>query len=126
MRNGRASQEERRVDIGPERAVPFLGADIADIRIGPLESGIVHEDIELAEVFQALPHKMAAVIIARNIAWKDDGLASRLINPARGLIGALVFTQIGNRDIGAFARESDGDRPADAGIGTGDQCHLPL
>ena len=48
---------------------------------------------------------MTELIIACNIAREDDGLASRFVNLARGLIGVLVFAQVGNRGVGA--REGD-------------------
>ena len=43
------------------------------------------------------------------------------------LVGvALLFRQIVDRDVGAFAREQHGDRAADAGIAAGDQRDLVL
>jgi hypothetical protein len=72
VQDGRTGREERRVNICPERLVPFLGADIDHIGISPLESGIVHGDIEPAEVFQALARQMAAMFLACVVPSKDD------------------------------------------------------
>ena len=43
-----------------------------------------------------------------------------------GLLGVLVLVEIGDGDVGAFAREQHGHGAADAGIAAGDQRHLAL
>ena len=40
------------------------------------------------------------------------------------VFGVLVLVEIGDGDVGAFAREQHRDGAADAGIGAGDQGHL--
>lgn len=65
------------------------------------------------------------MFLACDVPWKDHGFASRVLDPARGLIGVLLLAQIGNHDIGALAGEGDGDCPADTRIRARDQRHFP-
>ena len=49
--------------------------------------------------------------------------ASRI---SRGVIGVLLLLrQVGDRDVGALAREGDRDRTADAGVAAGDERPRP-
>ena len=56
----------------------------------------------------------------------ENAAAAFLLDGLLGLLGVLVLVEISDGDVGAFAREQNGDRPADAGIAAGDQRHLVL
>ena len=59
-----------------------------------------------------------------DIARQENAAAPFLLDRALGLLGVLVLVEIGDRDVGALAREQHRDRAADAGIAAGDQRHL--
>ena len=56
----------------------------------------------------------------------SDAAAAFLLDRALRLRGVVVFVEIGDGDIGAFAGEENGDRAADAGIAAGDERDLVL
>jgi hypothetical protein len=63
------------------------------------------------------------------VAFDQYGLASLLFDEGGYLFGVVAFIEVGDQDIGAFAGEGDGDRPADATVSAGDDgpstCRRP-
>ena len=59
------------------------------------------------------------------IARQQQDAPARLAHPCGGVLGIrLLDGQVGDRHVRALAGIRDGDRPADAGIATGDQRRL--
>ena len=63
---------------------------------------------------------------AEKVAFDQNGLAPLLLDQGSDLAGVFLLIEIGDQDVGPFARESDGDRPADAAVAASDDCALAL
>ncbi|MNL64495.1 hypothetical protein D3C87_1887160 [compost metagenome] len=61
-----------------------------------------------------------------DVPGDDKRLTAGVLDPFGGVGRIVVFVEIGDQDIGAFTRESNGDGLANPGIGAGDQRHLAL
>ena len=83
---------------------------------------IVDEDVEPAELLLRVLDEPAAEAFVADVARQRDALAPGLLDELDHLprIG-FFLRQIIDRDIGAFARESDRHGAADAGIAARDQ-----
>jgi hypothetical protein len=61
------------------------------------------------------------MLLIRDVAGDEHDVAAGLLDPARGLAGVVfLLRQVGDQNIGTFAGERDGDRPADSGVPAGD------
>jgi hypothetical protein len=61
------------------------------------------------------------VLLVHDIAGHEHGLASGLLDPARGLAGVvLLLRQVGDQDISTLPGRRRSPPPADAGIAAGD------
>ena len=90
-----------------------------------LERGVIDENVEAAELLNGSVDEFTAMRRIRYIAWNQDRPPPRLLDPARGLLGVIMFAKIRNQQIGAFAGKGNRNRPTDSGIGAGDQCGAP-
>ena len=124
MGNGSLRQVEHRVDVRPESQLPFLVADIANVREARLVCSIVDKDIDPAKLRDGAIDDFLAMRRVLDITWHQDRLAPSLLDPGLGLLGIFVFVQIGDQHIGAFARIGDGNGPADPAIATDNDCLL--
>jgi hypothetical protein len=92
-----------------------------DLLVGALERGVVNENVKLAEFGHGALDDPLAVLLVSDVAGDEHDAAAGLLNPARGLAGVVfLLGQVGDQDIGAFAREGNGHGAADAGIAAGD------
>ena len=66
------------------------------------------------------------MVLVADVAGEGDRPAPLLLDDLAGLGRVVMLAQIGNGDVGAFAREQRGDRAADAAVGAGDQRDLAL
>src|SRR3954469_11237386 len=105
MRDRRLAQIELRIDVGPEGAVPLLRADLLDALVGPLHGGVIHQDVESAEVAQRLLDYVLAVLLLGDVPRGATRLPPSLFDPACGLLLVLVLVQIGDQEIRALTRE---------------------
>ena len=60
--------------------------------------------------------------ILANVAAEQDGLAGGFGNKTFGLFRIPLFGEIGNGNICSVSCESEGNRAADAAVGTRDEC----
>jgi len=86
-------------------------------------AALFHQDVESAEAAHHFRHHLAAVRGVLDIAGHAQAFHARLLDPARGLVGIGVFHagHVAQRDVGAFAREGDRHRAADAAVRAGDE-----
>ena len=112
------------VKIGLDGPVEMLVGQLLEAVDVLLEGGVVDEDVELAEFLDGLLDRVLAEFGVGDIAGEENAAAAFLLDSLLGLLGVLVLVEIGERDVGALAREEHRDRAADAGIAAGDQRHL--
>src|SRR5689334_4463594 len=55
-----------------------------------------------------------------DVAADEGRLAAGLLDPFAGLVRVVVLVQVGDQDVGALAREGNGDGTADAAVAAGD------
>lgn len=92
-----------------------------------LERGVVDQHVELAELVDAALHGVAAELRLPHVAGDRDGAPPFGLDRFDGGPRVLgLLGEVHDRDVGAFAREQDGDGAADAGIPAGDQRDVVL
>ena len=79
-----------------------------------LEGCVVDQDIEPAEFLHRAADGLLAEFRIGDIARDHDAAAALLLDRAFGFLGVLMLVEIGDRDIGAFARIEHRYRTADA------------
>jgi len=91
-----------------------------------LERRIVDEDVELAEGFQRAADRVFAELRIAHVAFDQDALAAFALDVLLRLLRVVLFAQIHDRDLRAFACKQHGDGTADTRIAAGDQRDLVL
>src|SRR5689334_6756147 len=85
MRHRRPAQIKHAVNVGAERDVPFLGADILDLLEAALVRGVVNQNIEAAQLaYRALDQALAMGFVLY-VTGSEHGAPARLLHPARRL-----------------------------------------
>ena len=87
-----------------------------------LKRGVVDDDVELPEVGDRSLHCFATECRIADVAANEN--ASPLLfvfDDAARFFGVAVGLEIDDGDVGAFAREEDGDGTSDAGVAAADQ-----
>ncbi len=109
------------VDVRAEGFVqPFLG-DVRQ-RFGVfLERGVVHQDVQLAELGHGLLHRVAAKSRVFHVTPNDQALTALRLHQAGGLLRVLVGAQVNDGDVGTLAGKQQRDRAANAGVAPRDQ-----
>src|ERR1700744_2972667 len=80
-REGRFCKVEHCEDVRAERALPFFGTELLDLFVTHLERGVVHQDVEAAELLLHLLDELAAVLFLLNVSRKHQTLAASLCYP---------------------------------------------
>src|SRR6185437_3085600 len=78
--------------------------------------GVVDEDIDASEFRNSLVDDRAAMRGRSDIARHQHRFAAGFFHESPRLLRILVFVEIRNQDIRAFAREGNGDSPSNATI----------
>ena len=78
-----------------------------------LEGGIVHEDVETAELFDRLRYRTLAETAVGDVALVDDTILSLGFNGLARDLGILRFGEMHDRDVRAFACEQHSHGAAD-------------
>ena len=89
-----------------------------------LLGGVVHQDVEPAELFDRLLDGAPAKCLAADVAADQEALGAVLFDAALGFLGVLGFFEIDDRHVGAFAGEVQRHRAADAAVAAGDERGL--
>ena len=117
---------EHRVDVHLEGQLPFLVTDIGDIFERCLVSGVVDENIDPSEILYGTGDHRPTVVGTAQVAGDQDGVASFGLDQSLHLMRVVVLVEIGDDDIGAFARIGERDRAADAAIRACDHGFLAV
>ena len=91
-----------------------------------LEGGVGDEDVQAAEGVQRRLDRHLGEGGIGDIALEHHGAATLGLDGGFGGFGVGVLVQMADDHVAALAREQDGDRTADAGIGAGDQGGEPV
>ena len=79
-----------------------------------LLAGVVHEDVDSAQLRDHLAHQFAREIRIADIARNGDCTAPLGFDQANGFLRILMLIQIGDSDIGALLGETDGNSAANS------------
>ncbi len=88
-------------------------------------AGVVYQDVEVAEMLQRGLHDGDTISFLRYIGSFVEASAAEPIDLARD-VGEVAFSARADRDIGAFSRIRERDRPADSFSTAGDQRDFVL
>ncbi|MNL10923.1 hypothetical protein D3C87_1317380 [compost metagenome] len=113
-------------DVDVEGHHPFFIGDVFELFVGHLERGVVHQNIDTAETLDGFFHQCPAMHLVRQVTGQQQALTAGLFDPACGFFGIFLFVEVGNRYIGAFTGEGDGDRAANSAVATGNQGDLAI
>src|SRR5207253_631630 len=89
-----------------------------------LDAGIVHEDIDLAELRDGFPDDPPVIGGTAQVALHRDGPAAELLNRLECLLRALADHPIVYYDIRALLGEANGDRLANALAASGHEGYF--
>ena len=107
-----------------EQLLPFGEFEIDDRR-DDLDAGIADQHVDAAERLDDLGGAGVHLLFVGDVHGDADRALAARVDLLRGGIGRLLV-EVGDDDLGAFAREHDGDFLADAARGTGDDGNLVL
>src|SRR5262249_46590334 len=114
------------IEIGLERPVEVLVAELNDVVLVLLEGGVVDKNVQATETGQRLLDRALAKARVRNIARDEQAGSPFFLDRALCAPRIIVLVKVGYRDVGAFARKEHGDRTSDAGIAAADECDHAL
>src|SRR5688572_25694768 len=115
MRQGGASHVEVPVNVRAERAIELLVGNLLDRLLMLLIGGVVDKDIQSAKFLDRSPDRFRAELRTLDVARNQQCAASFGLDGLQRRPGVrFLDRQIYNGDIGAFAREQNGNRAADA------------
>src|SRR4029078_481741 len=99
-----------------------LVADLPEVIVGHLERRITHKHIDPAEFGSgAVDYRSAVSRIGQGAPLLYTSAAS-VLDQRGHLGGVLVFVEIGDQHVGAFAGECDGYRTADTAVASRYHC----
>jgi hypothetical protein len=125
-RNALRSPRAIRVEVGFQRAVELLGADLRDVLAAHLEGGVVDEDVDLAEFLHRAFDDGLAVGLLADVARDGDAFPPGGLDYPRRLLRVTLFAQVGDEDVCPLAGEGQRHGPADAAVAAGDDRRLPF
>ena len=111
------------VDVCLHRHVEAFFGQVGELFGVLLEGGVIDQDIEPPEAIVRLLGRIAAEGGVAHVAAQQQAALAFRFDIAFGVVRVLVFVQIDDGDVRAFARIQHRDRAADAGIAAGDQGH---
>src|SRR4051794_23736670 len=86
-----------------------------------LLAGVVDENVEPAEFVHGSVDDLLAELLVAEVAGDQNRAATFLLDDLLRLLCIVMFAEVGDGDVGAFASEQRGDSAADAAVRTGDQ-----
>ena len=109
-------------DVRAERPLELLVGHILDRLLMLLICGVVDQDVDPSEGIDCRLHCVVAESRFAYVTRNQQASASFGNNRAFGHLGvALLFGQVDDGDIGAFAREEDGDGASNSRVASGDE-----
>ena len=116
--------------VHPHDRVPVFDLHVPDRGVTH-DAGVVHEDVELAELVDRLLHHLAGQVVVGHVGEVGYCHAPALGNQLDGVFGcapaplaALATAEVVDDDLGALLRELHGVAAADAVPGAGDDRDL--
>ena len=92
-----------------------------------LERGVVHQDVELTVVADGVFDELVTGRTFGDVSGQQLAALPLLSHEVRRHLRVLLLGwQIVDRDVGAFAREQHGRRPADSRVATSNECDLAI
>ena len=126
MLHRRLRHEEIAEDVRAEGAFELFGGDVFDAVLRVLLGGVVHENVEAAELFHGLVDNATADLFVADIARQQDAFSAMLLDALPRLLRIAIFLEIVDRHVGAFLGEGDRHRTADAAVAAGDERDLAV
>lgn len=126
MRKRRPDKIEIAVDIGVHMALPFFIRYGFNVFFDNLHTGIVHEDVETAQLIHSAGHGIIADLTGRDITGNGQPLAPFLLNKTNSLLCILMFLQVEDCHIRTFTGKMNGRSTSNPAIATADQGLLSL
>jgi hypothetical protein len=84
-------QIEHRMDVHFEGQFPFLVGNVADVLEGGLMGGVVHQDVDAAQLVDGFLYDGPAMLRVLKIAGDEDGFAPFLLDQTFHLGRVVVF-----------------------------------
>ena len=113
MTEGGFGYPERRIDVGFKGGIKRSGAQLFNGFAILLSAGIVHQNIQPAQLGYRFFNQGVAKRFNPNIAGNGDGFSSLGLNQRdNGSRVRLFFRQVADGDIRAFTRIGDSDSAA--------------
>ncbi len=107
-------------------SVEMLFAQILNFGGMNLKCGIVDQDVELAEVFDCAPHRLAAECPPSDVSGNEQALPSFVLDGALRIFGVLLLAKYSARDISAFPRKQQATARPIPESAAGDKATLSL
>ena len=104
-------------------AIPIVGVHLGHGTL-PLDAGVVHQDVDLAEVIEHAPHQPRDARLLGDVGGYRQDAASRRLDLRRRVV-QLALRAARDGDVRAGARQRVGHRPPEPLAAAGDQRHLP-
>jgi hypothetical protein len=95
------------LDIRSKRVIDFRGGQLREMSMGALKCGIVDEHVDPAEFCHRFFYERLAVFDIAHIAGHEHRATPRFLYPICAFAGIVMFLEIGNLDVRAFASEGD-------------------
>jgi hypothetical protein len=111
-------------NIEPERVVPLLVTDLAEVTMGHLERRVANQYIDSAEFSSSTVDYRSAVRRLGQVTAYHNTFATGVLNETGHLHGVLVLVEIGDQHVGALAGISDGHGTTDTAVTSRDHRTL--
>ena len=84
-----------------------------------LEGRVAHQHIDATEFGGGTVDHRPTVVRVSQVTAHQNAFAACLLDQARHVGGIVVFVEVGDQDVGAFASKGDGHRTADTAVASG-------
>lgn len=116
----------RREAVGAHDALELGRVGIGDALPAAGDAGVVHEDVDAAEVGDDRVDQLLAILEPVDRAGIGLGAAAEALDLAHDFLGGLGVAAVVHRDVGAVPRQSQRDLAPDAAAPAGYQCNASL
>src|SRR3954447_16501503 len=87
---------------------------------------IVHQDVDVSKIMDRSLDNAAAMRFSGDITADQHRPAASFLDPTCGVLGVIIFAEVGDHHVGTFAGKSDGHSAADSRIATSDNRNSVL
>ena len=126
MRDGSLAKAEDVIDVGLEGPVELLVGDLEDVDLALLIGGIVHQQVQAAELLDGPAHDVFAGLLGTDVSRQGDGLAAGFLDQLDHFLSVGFFGRVVvDGHIRPFPGKGDGHGAADAAVAAGDEGLAP-